>query len=83
MTDQAPERIWAWGQPHLTRWSTHDGGKDTTEYVRADLLEDAVKALAGALEWIDAVPSDKPLPAMPGFDRNEVDATLAKLGSKT
>ncbi|WP_415912233.1 hypothetical protein [Neptuniibacter sp. QD37_11] len=28
-------------------------------------------------EWIDAVPSDTVLPAMPGFDRDYVDATLS------
>lgn len=33
-------------------------------------------ALRCALAWIDAVPSDTPLPAMPGFDRDEVDSLL-------
>lgn len=32
-----------------------------------------VKALDVCLEWIDAVPSDTPLPTMPGFDRDWVD----------
>ncbi|VDS07530.1 hypothetical protein PARHAE_00707 [Paracoccus haematequi] len=32
-----------------------------------------VEALDVCLEWIDAVPSDTPLPAMPGFDRDWVD----------
>ena len=35
------------------------------------------EALIAALEWIDAVPKDLPLPAMPGFDRDDVDALLA------
>lgn len=42
--------------------------------MNADLLA----ALTNALEWIDAVPSDMPLPAMPGFDRDEVNALIAK-----
>lgn len=33
--------------------------------------------LRAALEWIDAVPSETVLPAMPGFDRDEVDSNLA------
>lgn len=47
------------------------------------------EALERALEWIDAVPSDTVaiLPAMPGFDRDEVDnlisdQRLAKIGGK-
>lgn len=31
------------------------------------------EALDRALEWIDAVPAATELPAMPGFDRDEVD----------
>lgn len=34
-------------------------------------------ALSDALEWIDAVPSDMPLPAMPGFDRDAVNELIA------
>ena len=29
--------------------------------------------LQAALDWIDAVPEDTQLPAMPGFDRDVVD----------
>jgi len=36
-----------------------------------------LKALQDALEWIDAVPADVVLPAMPGFDRDYVDALVA------
>lgn len=36
-------------------------------------------ALIAALEWIDAVPSDTELPAMPGFDRDYVDSLIAGL----
>lgn len=33
-------------------------------------------ALRAALEWIDAVPQDTVLPAMPGFDRDWVDGLI-------
>lgn len=39
---------------------------------RDELLE----ALEAALEWIDAVPADTVLPAMPGFDRDWADAIV-------
>lgn len=35
-------------------------------------------ALRAALDWIDAVPQDTPLPAMPGFDRGAVEDILAR-----
>lgn len=35
-----------------------------------------IEALEDALEWIDSVPQDTVLPAMPGFDRDCVDALL-------
>lgn len=35
-------------------------------------------ALIAALEWIDAVPRDTPLPAMPGFDRDSVDELISR-----
>lgn len=41
-----------------------------------DICAELRKALAQALEWIDAVPRDTPLPAMPGFDRDYVDELL-------
>jgi hypothetical protein len=41
---------------------------------RDELLE----ALEAALEWIDAIPNDFQLPAMPGFDRDWVDSIIAK-----
>lgn len=31
-----------------------------------------------ALQWIDAVPQDAPLPAMPGFDRDWANQVIAK-----
>jgi hypothetical protein len=39
-----------------------------------------LEALRWTLEWIDAVPSDTVLPAMPGFDRDEVNRILIKAG---
>lgn len=35
-----------------------------------------VEALKATLNWIDNVPQDTPLPAMPGFDRDWVDSLL-------
>lgn len=37
-----------------------------------------LSALKDALAWIDAVPSDMPLPAMPGFDRDEVNNLISR-----
>lgn len=34
-------------------------------------------ALSDALAWIDAVPSETELPAMPGFDRDAVNELIA------
>jgi hypothetical protein len=42
----------------------------------APQTEDLRKALQWALEWIDAVPKDTVLPAMPGFDRDWVNRLL-------
>jgi hypothetical protein len=57
-----------------------EASKDVGVYIltkdaiqRIKLLEEA---LALTLEWIDAVPDDTPLPAMPGFDRDWVDAVV-------
>lgn len=36
------------------------------------------EALSMALQWIDALPPDIQLPAMPGFDRDYVNDLLAK-----
>ncbi|EKL0922814.1 TPA: hypothetical protein NEB77_003035 [Klebsiella pneumoniae] len=38
-----------------------------------------LKALTDALEWIDAVPSETALPAMPGFDRDEVNNLISSI----
>lgn len=43
------------------------------------VLNDEIAAcLRMALDWIDAVPSDLQLPAMPGFDRDYVDSVIAR-----
>ena len=42
-----------------------------------------LEALQMALEWIDAVPSDTLLPAMPGFDRDEVNSIINKATGET
>ncbi|MHB4897736.1 hypothetical protein ACYB5S_27990, partial [Klebsiella pneumoniae] len=44
---------------------------------RMKINEQLLSALLAALEWIDAVPSDTVLPAMPGFDRDEVNELIA------
>jgi hypothetical protein len=41
-----------------------------------DRVRNLEEALQWALEWIDAVPEDAQLPAMPGFDRDYVDGLL-------
>lgn len=45
------------------------------EKQRAELIV----SLENALEWIDAVPSDTQLPAMPGFDRDEVNQLISDI----
>lgn len=41
--------------------------------------DELLKALVAALEWIDAVPSETALPAMPGFDRDEVNNLISSI----
>jgi hypothetical protein len=43
-----------------------------------DHSRDLKQALRWALEWIDAVPDDVQLPAMPGFDRDYVNELMGK-----
>lgn len=44
---------------------------------KPEINDQLLAALSDALEWIDAVPSDMPLPAMPGFDRDAVNELIA------
>lgn len=50
--------------------------KPSSEHLAAEnaALKDALHA---ALRWIDSVPASTVLPAMPGFDRDDVDALLS------
>ena len=43
------------------------------------LLQDMLELLDCAFEWIDAVPDETPLPAMPGFDRDWADDLMTKV----
>jgi hypothetical protein len=43
------------------------------------LLQDMLELMYYAFEWIDAVPEETPLPAMPGFDRDWADDLMAKV----
>lgn len=74
----APERIWAthsetWGAIELGQWADtvrHKGGK---EYVDADLLDEAVKALENPVRSDDGLYD---------YEQDVIDALLAKLRSK-
>lgn len=39
---------------------------------------DLLEALQAAMDYIDAIPKDIALPAMPGFDRDWVDGVISK-----
>lgn len=54
---------------------------DITQECETSTLKHAAalhEALRWALEWIDAVPQDVTLPAMPGFDRDYVNELLSR-----
>jgi len=42
-----------------------------------DLMRQLIEVAQAALEWIDAVPANIELPAMPGFDRDWADEVIA------
>jgi hypothetical protein len=66
-----------------------DGGHPDDQYTVSDMDsllkkkgEENAKlraTLSSALEWIDAVPGDVQLPAMPGFDRDDANELLEVL----
>ena len=50
------------------------------EHAKVSGQRDALlSALTHALEWIDAVPSETALPAMPAFDRDEVNNLISSI----
>jgi hypothetical protein len=74
------ERADAGKDATLTRWQKAQmafGGGTTPEPPVG--VASLARALTWALEWIDAVPEDTPLPAMPGFDRDYVNELLARV----
>ena len=56
-------------------------GSEESEGSQGAAAPDLLEALKAALEWIDAVPADTSLPAMPGFDRDEVNALIENAGA--
>lgn len=53
-------------------------GDDDATHQPAGMIPALASALDAALEWIDAVPSETPLPTMPGFDRDDVNNLLTE-----
>ena len=56
--------------------------KREIEELRAQLAA-CTEAAKAAIEWIDAVPSDTALPAMPGFDRDWFDCVVNSANETT
>lgn len=46
--------------------------------VKKIVADDLLEALQAAMDYIDAIPKDIALPAMPGFDRDWVDGVISK-----
>jgi len=74
----------AWEDKGFGHWGEAGGHKNISQeeqFANAHLIAAApelLEALQAALEWIDAVPSDTSLPAMPGFDREWVNQVISK-----
>ena len=51
-------------------------------FVKFDDYMELQKVTEALLEWIDAVPADTALPAMPGVDRDWVESVLYKTKGK-
>lgn len=61
-------------------WVEFDGN-DAYQQANANLIAaapDLLEALQAAMDYIDAIPKDIALPAMPGFDRDWVDGVISK-----
>lgn len=59
-------------------WVSRHDAEHQIERISAQ-RDELLKALVAALEWIDAVPSETALPAMPGFDRDEVNNLISSI----
>ena len=60
---------------------THDENRVAECAANAQLISaapDLLEALQAAMDYIDAIPKDVVLPAMPGFDRDWVDGVISK-----
>jgi len=73
MTHQQFSRLSSWFGKEMKRKN-----KVLVSSCVLDAAHDLLEALECALEWIDAVPRETVLPAMPGFDRDWVDEIVAK-----
>lgn len=65
----------------MAQGSREDAPRERRARQLMDMLDHSSKlkeALKWALEWIDAVPDDVQLPAMPGFDRDYVNDLIDK-----
>ena len=72
----APERIWATGNGDTGSWNASPAtfrGPIETQFVRADLLDEAVKALENPVRSDDGLYD---------YEQSVIDALLAKLRSK-
>ena len=87
--DIDPDGQWANQWPVIISESTGDEivgtegfytelDKDIANARLASCAPELLEALETALEWIDAVPVDTQLPAMPGFDRDAVNDLISK-----
>jgi hypothetical protein len=77
---------WTYADGPIVRWATIDGVNRLFLYEPPALDVEAIGKgnaafyLRAALDWIDAIPKEVAdrLPAMPGFDRDEAEAAIAR-----